>query len=157
MNKQTTECPTCKPSKIEFFHKDKKISEFTNPKCTECGGDGWMFSKEELEKGNPCIKIDCNTCKGTTETTLEERFEFTMYDLRGEWANELVKKELLYQLNTKLVVKIALAVQQRDEEILQKAKDILDKESEYYGTDKHGLSYEQLEYIINATNQDHDI
>jgi len=44
--------------------------------------------------------------------------------------------------------------QKRDEEILQKAKDILDKEAEYYGTDKHGLSYEQLEYIINATNQD---
>jgi len=53
------------------------------------------------------------------EQTMEERFGFTMYDLRGEWANELVKKELLYQLNTKLVVKIALAVQQERERVIK--------------------------------------
>ena len=32
--------------------------------------------------------------------------------------------------------------------ILSKAKAILDSEAKYYGTDKHGLSYEQLEDII---------
>jgi hypothetical protein len=42
---------------------------------------------------------------------------------------------------------LALAVQQERERVLTKAKDILYKEAEYYGTDKHGLSYEQLESI----------
>ena len=46
-------------------------------------------------------------------------------------------------------------VQQERERCLKRAKDILDKEREHYGTDKHGLSYEQLEYIIKAINQDH--
>ena len=69
MNKEKqTECPACKPSKIEFFHKDKKISEFTNPKCTECGGSGPEHKTENICP-NQCIP-----CKGTgtNETTLKE-------------------------------------------------------------------------------------
>ena len=35
------------------------------------------------------------------------------------------------------------------ERILTRAREILDKEIEIYGTDKHGISYEQLEQIVN--------
>ena len=39
-------------------------------------------------------------------TTTEQRLEYTMYDLRGYWATETIKKEILSQLNTKLKIKI---------------------------------------------------
>jgi hypothetical protein len=48
---------------------------------------------------------------------------------------------------------IPIEIQQEKERVLYKAKKILDKEAEYYGTDKHGLSYEQLEFIINKKNK----
>jgi len=87
------------------------------------------------------------------EQTMEEKLElrqlFFIRPSNLDDANDVANKGMNIVDNI-----VALAVQQRDEEILQKAKDILDKESEYYGTDKHGLSYEQLEYIIKAINQD---
>ena len=100
----------------------------------------------------------CNSYNGTgtTETKLEERFDELFVSTYKIWDcyNDKPAPKNVMEIKDFIKQEIALAVQQRDEEILQKAKDILDKESEYYGTDKHGLSYEQLEYIIKAINQD---
>ena len=147
-----------------------------NPTCEKCDGTG-----EVLFRGH--LINDCEPCKGTgttetececachinkmkrpyehdvrccnemngfmaTETTLEERFDVDSEDTHD------INGKIGYRLKDFIKQEIALAVQQRDEEILQKAKDILDKETEYYGTDKHGLSYEQLENIIKAINQE---
>jgi len=50
-------------------------------------------------------------------TPTEKRLEYTMYDLRGEWATETNKKEILSQLNTKLKIKIHQALAEEKERV----------------------------------------
>jgi len=162
-----TECTECKGSKKMYVNQFYE-EENTIP-CIYCKGTGTTETKCECTNFSKDI-IDTSYCKLhrdivslTTETTLEERFteQFKKQFIDGGIAVLLdypPHERVLDEGRTLDFIKqeIALAVQQERERILQKAKDILDKESEYYGTDKHGLSYEQLEYIIKAINQDHE-
>jgi len=129
-NKQTTKCTEC--------FKEITTENYSGDNCNSCTGTTETKFSDFIRNSTEeeATEVFTDIMKGVAEdqkvilkTTLEERFEFTMYDLRGEWANELVKKELLYQLNTKLVVKIALAVQQRDEEIIEKARKLFEDEN----------------------------
>ena len=140
-----------------------------NDDCESCKGTG---KQEEFElDGKNYNKYGKETKDGDyrkvtpvkQEQTMEERFieQFKKQFIDGGIAVLLdypPHERVLDESRTINFIKeeIDLAVQQERERILQKAKDILDKEAEYYGTDKHGLSYEQLEYIIEAINQYHE-
>jgi len=53
-------------------------------------------------------------------TYTDKILEYTMYDLRGEWASETNKKEILSQLNKKLKIKIAQALAEEREKVREK-------------------------------------
>jgi len=53
-------------------------------------------------------------------TNTDKILEYTMYDLRGEWASETNKKEILSQLNKKLKIKIAQALAEERVSVVEK-------------------------------------
>lgn len=77
-------------------------------------------------------------------TTMKDRFE---YNIAPEDTHD-INGNIGYRLKDFINEEIALAVKQEQNRILKKARAILDEEMKVYGTDKHGLSYEQLEEII---------